>query len=219
MVRFFPIAIVLVFVAAVASAATMVSIAPDETVLPTQTDPEIHTFDHPQAIYHPKGAPRGQLFLLLTGTSGAGPFAKRLCTNAAMSGYHVIEPMYPDDIPASVCRGDEDPKAFARFRWAIIEGGASPHLPHPIPRPESIENRTIKLLAYLERKHPGEQWGQFLQGGQIAWDKVAVGGMSQGGGHAALIATKHLVARVLCFGSPKDYSTYAKRRPAGTINR
>ena len=152
---------------------------------------------------------RGQLFLLLTGTHGTGPFARRLSTNAALLGYHVIQPMYPDDIAASACRKDKDPDAFAKFRWAIIEGGESPHLPHPIPRPESIENRIIKLLVYLKQKHPGQEWGQFLQGDQIAWNKVVVGGMSQGGGHAALIATKHLVARVLCFGAPKDYSIYS----------
>ena len=31
-------------------------------------------------------------------------------------------------------------------------------------------------------------------------------GQSQGGGHAALIGIKHPVARVICFGAPKDYS-------------
>lgn len=31
-------------------------------------------------------------------------------------------------------------------------------------------------------------------------------GQSQGGGHAAMIAIKHRVARVICTGSPKDYN-------------
>lgn len=198
---------------AAAAAGEAVSVNPDETVLPSDTDRAIHTFNNPQAVYSPKRAARGQLLLFLTGTHGEGPFARRFCTNAAMLGYHVIQPMYPDDVPASVCRKDRDSAAFAKFRWAIIEGGASPHLPQPIPREESIEHRTIKLLAYLQREHPEQGWGQFLQQGQIAWAKVAVGGISQGGGHAALIATKHLVARVLCFGAPKDYSI-ASNAPA-----
>jgi hypothetical protein len=196
--------------AGAANAADMVSIVPDETVLPSETDPQIHTFDNPQAVYCPPGVPKGQLFVLLTGTTGKQPFAMRLSKNAAMLGFHVIQPMYPDDIPASMCRNDKDPDAFATFRWAIIAGGMSPHLPNAIPYSESIENRTIKLLAYLEHKHPNQHWGQFLQGGAIAWEKVALGGMSQGGGHAALIATTHRVARVLCFGAPKDYSVYWK---------
>lgn len=196
--------------ATAAIAAERVPITPDETVLPSDTDSAIRTFDNPQAVYYPKRAARGELLMFLTGTNGSGPTALRLCINAAMLGYHVIEPMYPNDIPASICRKDQDAGAFGRFRWAIIEGGEAPHLPHPIPRAESIENRTIKLLVYLERKHPDQQWGQFLRNGQIAWDKVAVSGMSQGAGHAALIATKHRVARVVCFGGPKDYSIAAK---------
>jgi dienelactone hydrolase len=210
MTRFVPMTIVAVLLAASVAAAEIVPISPDETVLPADTDPEIHAFNHPQAVYHPKGTRRDQLFVLLTGTGGNGPFALRLSTNAALLGYHVIQPMYPDDIPASVCRNDKDSAAFATFRTAIIEGGSSPYLPKPIPRSESIENRTIKLLRYLEREHPEEQWGQFLEGDQMAWNKVAIGGMSQGGGHAALIATRHLVARVLCFGGPKDYSLAAQ---------
>ena len=31
-------------------------------------------------------------------------------------------------------------------------------------------------------------------------------GQSQGGGHAALLGIKHPVARVICFGAPKDFS-------------
>ena len=87
------------------------------------------------------------------------------------------------------------------------------------PGGESIENRTVKLLRYLEQKHPDDEWGQFLQGDQLAWNKIVIGGMSQGGGHA-LIATRHLVARVLCFGGPKDYSLDVRGlRRNGTRNR
>jgi pimeloyl-ACP methyl ester carboxylesterase len=40
----------------------------------------------------------------------------------------------------------------------------------------------------------------------VAWEKVALAGQSQGGGHAALIAREHEVARVLMFSAPKDYN-------------
>jgi len=201
--------VLVLFATGLAGAA--VPISPDESVLPSETDAAIRTFDYPQAVYHPKAEARGELFVLLTGTNGKAPFAKRLSTNAAMLGYHVIQPIYPNDVPAAACRNDEDPASLAVFRWAIIEGGTSPHLAQPIPRSESIEYRIVKLISCLDQKHPGKGWGQFLQGDQIVWEKVAVGGMSQGGGHAALIATKHRVARVLCFGAPKDYSLAAKR--------
>ncbi|NLT71308.1 MAG: hypothetical protein GXX91_11525, partial [Verrucomicrobiaceae bacterium] len=50
-------------------------------------------------------------------------------------------------------------------------------------------------------------WGRFLnEDGSLRWASLAVAGQSQGGGHAALIGIKHEVARVLCFGAPKDYN-------------
>jgi hypothetical protein len=201
-------AAVLLLATPIATAAPAVPIKPDGTVLPNETDPAISTFNYPEAFYRPKANERGQLFILLTGTNGKNPFGLRLSVNASLVGYHVIQPMYPDDIPASICQNDENADAFSEFRWAIIEGGNSPHLRDPIPHAESIENRTIKLLEHLDRKYPDQHWGQFIKNGEIAWDKVAIGGMSQGGGHAALIATKHPVARVLCFGAPKDYNLY-----------
>lgn len=184
----------------------IMSIQPQSIAYPADTDPEIKRFNNPQAAYGPLGPARGELFVLLPGTHGAKTGMKRLMTNATMVGYHVVEVMYNDDIPAEVCSDDNDANAFAQFRWALIEGGASPHLEDAIPRAESIENRLVKLLQYLDAHDPDRRWGQYLQGNDPAWDKIAIGGMSQGGGHAALIATRYAVARVLCFGAPKDYS-------------
>jgi hypothetical protein len=77
-----------------------------------------------------------------------------------------------------------------------------------VSRTDSIENRLIKLLQYLSQHDPQEGWNAFLNlDGSINWEKIAVGGQSQGGGHAALIGIHHKVERVLCFGAPKDFST------------
>lgn len=95
---------------------------------------------------------------------------------------------------------------------AIIAGGTSRHI--TIDRTESIEHRLIKLLEELQRIRPREEWKQFLNAsGGINWRAIAVAGQSQGGGHAALIATKHEVARVIATGAIKDYSL-RHRRPA-----
>ncbi|HWF63214.1 MAG TPA: hypothetical protein VN685_01235 [Rhizomicrobium sp.] len=182
-------------------------IPPDEAILPSETDREIRTFDFRQYIYRPRGNVRNQLAIMLPGTNGEGRGLLRVCVNAAVMGYHVIIPMYPNDVAAAVCRNDEDPDAFEKFRLAIIEGGTSPYLKEGIARSESIENRIVKLLRYLGSRHSDQGWGQYLRGDNIVWEKIAIGGGSQGGGHAALIATKYPVARVLCFGAPKDYST------------
>jgi hypothetical protein len=186
---------------------------PDMLVRPSQTDPEIRTFDYPCGIYLPAAnTPSRGLLLFIPGTNTTPdkpqtPGAQWFCRWAALLGYHVIFIMYPNTVAAAeACRDSPDPDAFSTFRWALIEGGNTPYI--NIPREESIENRTIKLLAYLQRRHPRQGWGEFLRNGEIAWEKVTVAGQSQGGGHAAIIATRYLVARVLCFGAPKDYSRH-----------
>ena len=194
---------------------------PDVTtvsILPSATDAAIKTFDNPHWVYVNRdivvehkpdlAQDRHELYLFIPGTHekgnprGKGPFA--FCDFAADLGYHVVVLAYPDEIPASVCRNDSNPKAFEEFRMAIIQGGRSKHI--SVERSESIENRLVKLLQHLGKIRPKENWGQFLnEDGTIKWESIAVGGQSQGGGHAALIAIKHRVARVICTGAPKDY--------------
>ncbi len=189
------------------------------SIIPSATDPAIRTFDSPHWIYVNRdlvvehtadlAQDRHQLYLFIPGTHekdaprGKGPVA--FCNLAADLGYHVVVLSYPDEIPASVCRNDSDPNAFEEFRMAIMQGGRSTHI--SIERPESIQNRLVKLLQHLGKIRPKENWGQFLnEDGTIKWESIAVGGQSQGGGHAALIGIKHRVARVICTGAPKDYN-------------
>ncbi len=191
------------------------------SIIPSATDPAIKTFDDPHWLYvnrdivveHKEGLAqdRHELLLWITGTGGKGHDAQGFSYLAADLGYHVVTLMFPDDIPATACANEANPKAFENFRMAIIQGGRASYQGgrqnFSIERPESIENRLIKLLLYLKPLRPKEHWEQFLDdNGTIKWESIAVAGQSQGGGHAALIGIKHRVARVMCFGAPKDYS-------------
>jgi hypothetical protein len=190
-------------------------------ILPSLTDPAIKTFDTPHCVYPlPVDARNDRHELLLwipgtqpPGTESQGPGAAgRFCELATTLGYRAIVLKYPNDESASVVRNERDPAAFEQFRMALIAGGRSPHV--TVPRAESIENRLIKLLLHLKHHRPDEGWEQFLTAdGAVRWEAVAVAGQSQGGGHAALLGIKHLVARVICFGAPKDYSV-ARSAPA-----
>jgi len=190
-------------------------------VIPSATDPEIKQFNDPHWIYVDHNLVTGcqengtqdrhELLLWLTGTGGSGHDAQGFSGLAASLGYHVVTLMFPNDIPASVCANDDNPNSFEELRMAIIQGGRASYQDGRkeinIERPESIENRLIKVLQILHQKRPKENWAQFLnEDGSIKWESIAVAGQSQGGGHAALIGIKHQVARVLCFGAPKDYS-------------
>ncbi|MBX7211810.1 MAG: hypothetical protein K1X78_26125 [Verrucomicrobiaceae bacterium] len=194
-------------------------------IRPSMTDAAIQEFDNPHWIYINRDsvvrhdakatADRHELLLWIPGTqpSDVKPQpgrvsrggANEFCKLAATLGYHVISLSYPNTISASICRNENDPGAFEAFRMAIIQGGETAHI--KVSRTDSIENRLIKLLRLLSERRAREEWAQFLtKDGGIQWDRIAVAGQSQGGGHAALLAIHHKVARALCFGAPKDYS-------------
>lgn len=189
------------------------------SILPSRTDPDIKTFDFPHNLHvdrdivirhnAAKPAERHELVLWLTGTFGRSRGAEEFCMLAASQGYHVIKLVYPTDIAASICKRDEDPKAFEDFRMSIIAGGTGPHI--TIARADSIENRLIRLLQHLTKIRSRENWGQFLdENGGLRWEKLVPAGQSQGGGHAFLIGMKHRVSRVIATGAPKDWSLVSK---------
>ena len=200
---------------------TMFAQATWVSVIPSATDPAIRQYNTPHWIcvnreillgQGTRVKDRHQLLLFLPGTGGHNRGAKAFLETAANLGYHCIELMYPDDVAAAeVCRDDPDPNAFEAFRLALIQGGESAHV--TVERTDSIENRLTKLLIHLRQRRPREGWGQFLNGGKLAWERIAVAGQSQGGGHAGLIGVKYHVARVIMFGAPKDYSR-AQHQPA-----
>jgi dienelactone hydrolase len=202
-------------------------------IRPSLTDPEIKNFDDPHWAYVSRDivvkhdaqlpADRHELLLWIPGTRPpntpepepghvARGSSHEFCKLATTLGYHVIALSYPNSLSASSCNNEPEPGAFEEFRMTIIAGGKSKHI--TVSRTDSIENRLIKLLRLLSEKRAKEDWAQFLNGdGSIKWERIALAGQSQGGGHSALIATHHKVTRVVCFGSPKDFSV-ALQAPA-----
>jgi hypothetical protein len=68
----------------------------------------------------------------------------------------------------------------------------------------SILNRLVKLLAHLADWFPNDGWSDYLQDGAPRWSTIRLGGFSQGGGHAAMIARDNEVARVCMLEAPVD---------------
>ena len=185
------------------------------TVPSTEVDPAMKLVpgDHSYWVNNAV-PPRGELLIFITGTGGRSQGPDEFFRTAANVGYHVIMPLYANDVPAAVCAGDPARAAFENFRREIIEGRDLTPLLEVGPA-DSINNRILKLVQWLKQHRPPEEnWGQFFdKDGGFIWRKVVLAGHSQGGGHALLMAQDHEVARVIMTGAPKDFSQ-ARHKPA-----
>jgi len=171
-------------------------------VRPSQTDPKIHKPDFPHEAYVNAAGTGNLLFIYLPGTGGRADNVLKLLQTAAQAGYHAIAVDYRSSSSAdNVCGNDAN--CYGPLRQAMLDGQ---HESTQIDMDSNncILNRTTKLLSWLDAQYPNEHWGQFITNGQINWDKVTVSGLSQGGGHAAMLAHLYKVHRVIMFSSVVD---------------
>lgn len=182
-------------------------------ILPSLTDEDINIItaigDEHHVYISDSLKPLNKLFVFLPGTGGRGKNPRFVPQFAARMGYHSISLTYPSDLAlAQICKSSPDQLCFDNGRDEIIFG-KDLSKEWNVNEANGIENRLRKLLLYLSKAYPSEKWNQFLtKNEEINWLKVCVAGQSQGGGHAAFIAQRKKVDRVLMFGSPKDYSDY-----------
>ncbi|MCI0363420.1 MAG: hypothetical protein L0219_06025, partial [Phycisphaerales bacterium] len=185
---------------------------------PKDTDPQIDTALESHYVAIHKSAPRkNQLFLFFPGTGARPEQYLRLSETAADLGFHVINLRYQNPTPINdLCGGtNTDLDCYEKVRMEIIDGADRTSLV-TITRANSVENRVIKLLQYLQGRYPTDGWEQFLNSdGTIKWSLVVTSGHSQGGGHAGIIAKKHRIVRAVMF-SAMDFNG-AARQPANWI--
>ncbi|WP_016950037.1 hypothetical protein [Anabaena sp. PCC 7108] len=182
------------------------SIQMDE-VLPQDTDIAIDDWLEPHYVVLDQSVTlRNKLAVFFPGSFGKGMRQQLIIRELARLGYHTINLSYPNSwTVGSLCRHHSDPDCLEKVRLEIISGrGCCDVL--EVGRPNSIENRLVKLLAYLDLKYPHQKWSQYLHGNIPKWDQIIVTGHSQGGGHAALLGKQHCVARVVMLAAPADFS-------------
>jgi hypothetical protein len=179
-----------------------------ECVRPSATDPHIRRFDYPHyVIYSGNAEAAADLLVFMTGTGGRPPGPQNFLEEAVEAGYRVISIAYNDTPAVNVyCPMKPDPMCAEHFRHMRIYGdntltdGAVDN-----PLSESIVNRLIKLLQFLDHNHPDVGWAGYLDNGSLNWQRIAFAGQSQGAGMAAFIAKEHEVRRVILFSSPWDF--------------
>jgi len=175
-------------------------------VRPQETDPDLRRFNNPHyVVFDRTGARSADLLLFMTGTGADPGSVTDFLIVAAAQGYRAVSLAY-NDVPAviAVCPQDPDPQCSAKVRQKRIFGDDVTRRVDDTPA-ESIANRLVKLLIRLDRDHPSEGWSDYLDGGAPRWQRIAVGGHSQGAGMAAFIAQRKPVARVILFSSPWDF--------------
>ncbi len=173
-----------------------------------QTEPGISTeSDNHVTFYNPTSNHCGQLLIHLPGTSDSPNSTLLFPSMAANMGFHAFNLKYPNSSGSaySACNSSSDPSCYLNFRKEVLQG-IDFSTEANVDSVNSIYNRIIRLIEYLDLNFPSEDWGQFIFGGQLIWNKVVLSGHSQGGGHAAVAAIDHAVKRVLMFASPNDYS-------------
>jgi hypothetical protein len=175
-------------------------------VAPQATDPAIDkALDNHYVWLDTTARSNHTLFVFLPGTGQNASLFQRVQQEAARVGYHVVGLTYVSSGGlAKACPSAADPSAcYENARLEIIDGvDRSPVV--DVNAANSIDNRLTKLLQYLAVQYPEEGWERFLLQGEPKWSQIAVGGHSQGGGNAAMIAKIRQVARVVLFSSVTD---------------
>ncbi|MEW6006005.1 MAG: T9SS type A sorting domain-containing protein [Stygiobacter sp.] len=188
-------------------------------ILPQDTDAEIDTATEAHYVCLNKSIPaKNQLFLFFPGTGALPAYYQLISNTAADMGFHVINLRYVNYEAvnhASLCGGtNTDLDCYEKVRLEIIDGTDRTDLIN-VSRSNSVENRLIKLLQYMQKNYPNDGWKQFLKADSINWSRIVTSGHSQGGGHAAIIAKYHKIARVVMFAA-MDYNARTMK-PANWI--
>jgi len=178
-----------------------------QCIKPSDTDASIKRFDRVHyVLFNQATPPTATLLVFLPGTFGKPPGPRAFLHAAADAGYRVISLDY-NDVPAvnAFCpkRGPSCSANFRRMR--VYDDGVSIDPSFDNTRAESIVNRLIKLLVFLDREEPQQNWAGYLDNGALNWSRITFAGQSQGAGMAAYIAKGQAVARVILFSSPWDF--------------
>lgn len=168
-------------------------------------------------FYNPTAIVQNTLVLHLVGSFDNPLNTIKYPSLAANNGFHVISLKYSNSISSQgACKNSTDSNCYSNFREEIISGtDVSGEV--DVDSINSIDNRLLKLLVYLQNEFPTNNWEQYFESDAINWNKVIVSGHSQGGGHAAYLGKTRLLKRIIMFSSPNDWSNFFNA-PAHWLN-
>ncbi|MDP2313849.1 MAG: hypothetical protein Q8P41_13155 [Pseudomonadota bacterium] len=158
------------------------------------------------------GYDREELFVWFGG-SGSEPTNYDLLLNMAVSvGYTAVALAYDNETSVGELCGqakgecsNENPECEGEVRYEMLYGVDTSPCFEMTPA-NSIENRITRLVQAAHAQAPDGGFDRYLgtDGESLDWTHIAVGGWSQGGGHAAAISRDFLVARALFTSKASD---------------
>jgi hypothetical protein len=168
---------------------------------------DVRAGDHVVAVPLLPDARIGKLFVFFPGTGGRPDQYTDLVERAALLGYHAVSLDYENSksINFHICPGQPE-ECYEQARLEILTGAETAYVEPDVDVTNSAFNRLVQLIEHEAAAHPAEGWDAYLSDGEPRWDRLAVGGHSQGGGHAAMTAKLHAVDRVLLFGATEPRS-------------
>lgn len=171
-------------------------------ILPVVTDPAITLSTNANFVSVQEGGIlKNTLFLFLPGTNRVPAECKAISRKAASLGFHVIGLMYSNQTAVNPeCSPTNDTTCHRRMRHEVIDG-IDRHPSVNVNPTHSILNRVTKLLLYLQKTYPGQNWGQYLLNGKPNWPKIIISGHSQGGCIAGLIGKLYPIKKVIQFSA------------------
>lgn len=153
------------------------------------------------------------LFMPGSGQNATNDRTRWTTLSAADAGRRGITLSYQSlGMVAEWCAEEPDPDCMEKVRIERIYGQDTSTLVD-CNYSQSVVGLTVELLQDLDAAYPTMDWGRWLNdNGTPDWSMIVLGGHSQGGGNAALIARDHDVARVVMYGTPFD------RDPTGEVD-
>lgn len=149
-----------------------------------------------------------KLFLYIGGTGSETNDYKLISEFAGKQGFDVINISYPNDVAAASLKSSTDILAFDTYRQEICYG-TNLSSAVTVDSLNSISTRTVHLINYLHATYPSQNWNQYLSSSNtLDWTKIAVGGHSQGSGHAAYFGKHETPERIIMLSGLNDYSDH-----------
>jgi hypothetical protein len=141
------------------------------------------------------------LFVFLPGSYGQPRFVRYVTNTAADLGFHAVGLAYDNsDALMNICAGAGDAQAcqFDTRREAITGMDVSSYI--AVSPANSIVNRLVKLLQYLDSQSPAMGWSRYLENSTSPdWSKITFAGHSQGAGTSQILGALYPVHRVVKF--------------------